>query len=297
MKQRTKIQVIIITYNRPNTVVAAIDSVLGQTYPNVELIVSDNSTNEATYNVLSNLKNWGSYMYVRRNPPLSGVEHLVRVMNEVTSDYFMVFHDDDKMLPDMVEELYKAISADKSLSAVGSNAYAVKNGKKKTCFLQNNIYIPNGEDFIKHYVDKTIAPFPSYMYNRQLLGELRPDYENQGGKYCDVSFLFNVTQSGPIVYVGKPLMVYNIHPGQDSGSFDFLKHIQLTNYLLRNIDDRELLNKYRLYQIYRNAITRDKSNKIDFRPQLVRLFCAYSAYTIFIKYSIRVIQDKIIHWI
>lgn len=106
-----KIQVYIITYNRPDTLVKAIDSVLQQTYPNVELVVSDNSSNGETYNVLSSTLAWGHYKYIRRNPSVSGVEHLRVALSEAETDYFIVFHDDDEMFPGMVEELYKAISA------------------------------------------------------------------------------------------------------------------------------------------------------------------------------------------
>lgn len=295
MENKPKIQVFILTYNRPDTLVLSVDSVLRQTYPNVELIVSDNSTNDATYKVLSNLKSWGCYKYLRRDPPLSGVEHLVKAMSEATTDFFMVFHDDDEMLPDMVEKLYKAITTADNYSAAGANAFAVKNGKKKKYFPEKDVLIPNGEFLIKHYTEKTIAPFPSYMYHRQAIKGILPDYDKQGGKYCDVSFLFNIAQRGPIIYVGKPLMLYNIHPGQDSGNFDFLKHIQLTNYLLRSIKDRSLLNKYRLYQIYRSAID-GGNNVINYRPKLARLFCGHSAYKIFIKYIVRIIQSKIYNY-
>lgn len=289
MADYPQIQIYILTYNRPKLLVNSIDSVLRQTYPNVELIVSDNSTNDDTFKVLSSRNSWGRYKYIRRNPSMSGVEHLVTVFEEVNTDFFMVFHDDDEMLPNMVEELFEAITADVNYSAVGANAYAMKNGKKKLFFPPHNAVIPDGESLIRRYVNKTIAPFPSYMYNRKIVRELRPDYNNQGGKYCDVSFLFNLAQCGPMIYVGKPLMIYNLHSGQDSGDFDFLKHIQLTDYLLRKLENRELLNEYRLYQIYKNVILGLDGKKIKFQSRLVRLFWGKSSYIILLKYLVRVL--------
>lgn len=291
MENKPTIEVFILTYNRPDTLVVAIDSVLKQTYPNIDLIVSDNSTNDETYKVLSDLKSWGSYKYLRRNPSMSGVEHLVSAINEASTDYFMVFHDDDEMLPDLVEELYNTISVDERYVGAGANAYVVKNGKKKVYSSHKNAVIQDGEVLIKRYVDKTIAPFPSYMYHRKVMGDIRPDYDKQGGKYCDVSFLFNLAQHGPILYVGKPLMIYNLHPEQDSAHFDFLKHIQLTNYLIKNIHNKSLINDYRIYQIYKNVVYNYKQQIVRFRLIIVNLFIRNNSYKLLLKYIIRFIQS------
>ena len=48
-----KIQVFILTHNRPTKIQFSIDSVLKQTYKNIELIISDNSTNEDTEKLLA----------------------------------------------------------------------------------------------------------------------------------------------------------------------------------------------------------------------------------------------------
>ena len=37
-------------------------------------------------------------------------------------DYFIMFHDDDEMLPNMVQILYESMKADSSIVAVGCNA-------------------------------------------------------------------------------------------------------------------------------------------------------------------------------
>ena len=289
-----KIQVFIMTYNRPDTLVTAIDSVLNQTYSNIELIVSDNSTNEETFSKLSILDSWGRYKYVRRNPPITGVEHLKIIFEEATSEYFIIFHDDDEMLSGMVEKLYYAIRQNDSFSAAGANARIIKYGKySRTAFIMENSLLANGEALIQRYNTDTVAPFPSYMYHRKIIGNIRPDYKHKGGKYCDVSFLFDVANQGPIVYVGEPLMNYYIHKGQDSGNFDFIKHVQLTNYLRKNCVNKTLVLGLRLYHIYNNAIEGYREGTMVNRSSTMRILWKYKMKHYFFKYIIRFFQSKI----
>ena len=46
------VTVLIPTYNRPYFLSMAIESVLAQTYPNIEIFISDNSPNEDTKNMI-----------------------------------------------------------------------------------------------------------------------------------------------------------------------------------------------------------------------------------------------------
>ena len=288
-----KIQVFIMTYNRPETLVAAIDSVLNQTYPNLELMVSDNSTNDETFDKLRSQDSWGKYNYIRRNPPMSGVEHLKTMFDEATSEYFIIFHDDDEMLPDMVESLYDVIRRDPAHAAAGANARIIKYGKDSgPAFEKKDVVLADGEALIQRYNTNSIAPFPSYMYHRPVVGNIRPDFENKGGKYCDVSFLFDVANQGPITYVGKPLMKYYIHEGQDSGIFDFLRHIQLTNYLKRRGTNLNSLLSLRLYHIYSYAIDGYNDGKMRFHPLVFWLLLKYKTNNYHIKYLVRYIQNK-----
>lgn len=287
-----KIQVFIMTRNRPKTVVLAIESVLSQSYPNIELIVSDNSSDDETLNILSTYNE--TFKYVKREPSFeNGVDHLNTIIKEVSAKFFMIFHDDDEMLPSMVQSLYEKICENDKYVAVGSNAYAIKGNKKKLMFSPHDTIIENGEDLIDRYVSSKVAPFPSYMYNSENIKGVLFDAENKGGKYADVSFLFDISLKGPIAYVGKPLMKYYFHPGQDSANYDFPKRMQLVNYLSRNITDKARLTDFRLYSIYRNIVNDYKDGVILYRPQVVRLFIMHSTYSYLVKYLVRLIQNRL----
>ena len=99
-------QIYIMTYNRPDCVINAIESVRKQSFTNFTLIVSDNSTNSLTEELIRKTYIFPDFIYIKREPPVGGIEHLNLILSEVTSDFFMIFHDDDVMHMNMIESLY-----------------------------------------------------------------------------------------------------------------------------------------------------------------------------------------------
>src|SRR5659263_209879 len=103
------IQIFIATHNRPILVISAIQSALKQNFGSFEVIVSDNSTNEETGEVIKQFED-NRLIYKRRTPILSSSDHFNAILQDVTSDYFMIFHDDDIMYFNMLKYLFDIIS-------------------------------------------------------------------------------------------------------------------------------------------------------------------------------------------
>ena len=115
------VQIFIATYNRPILVEKAIRSALAQDFDSFEVIVSDNSTTDETESMIS-VVYAGQLIYKRRKPSLLPIEHLNAILEDVTSEYFMIFHDDDLMHTNMVKELYNTLISNTDLISVGANA-------------------------------------------------------------------------------------------------------------------------------------------------------------------------------
>ena len=252
---KKKLQVFIPTYNRPNLILKSLNSVLNQTYSDFEVIVSDNSSNELTENLFKKITN-GRVLYRKRNKVLSGIEHLNAILDEVESEYFIIFHDDDVMHPQMINELLKNLSENESIIAIGCNALVSNHNKwRKAKFgnFKKDIIIKSPFELLEGYVSlNKYVPFPSYMYKKIVSENLRLNIEN-GGKYSDLAFLIEILDYGKIAFLSKTLMTYFIHNNQDTSLHNFSDKSKLIEYLQIKIGLSKndlLIKKMRSQNIY-----------------------------------------------
>jgi glycosyltransferase involved in cell wall biosynthesis len=250
------IQIFILTHNRPDKLVHSIDSVLKQEVVkcNYEIIVSDNSTNNETEKLIQERYGTVSQLRYRRRSPMTSIDHFNTVLLEITADFFMLFHDDDTMFPKMVETLYNEMIKDDKLLATGSNAKLIQNEKVLRNFFNKStdVNIENVDELVTAYLDYYHAPFPSYMYRKYVAENIRFDVK-KGGKYCDVSFLLDISTNGAIKMLKEPLMRYFLHEGQDSASHICEQQEQLILYLAKVSSftkDSTLIMKHRIINFY-----------------------------------------------
>lgn len=282
------IKIYILACNRPEYILKSIDSVMNQSYHNIEVIVSDNSTNDNVKNLLfDKYENDIRYKYIKRNPPLpTGIEHLNQILEEVDSTYFMMFHDDDVMHPNMVERMYKEMLERSDIIAIGSNANVIKYGKKQKYLfnnMQKNEIIATHSDMLKRYLKEGIVPFPSYMYRKSKLQGLRLDY-SKGHKWCDAAFIISLSQRAPILFLSEPLMDWYVHKGQDSLVNDFIGNLKLIKFyssLDSNNSMIKYINRFRVLNICHEL--KEKGRLKLFSPFFF-LFLKYSPTYLFPRY-------------
>lgn len=250
-----KIQIFIATYNRPTLVINAINSVLNQDFDSFGLIISDNSTNDETESAISEL-NDKSFTYRRRKPSLSATDHFNCILQEVTSEYFMIFHDDDVMHRDMIKVLYTILAKNDDVIAVGSNANIIKNGKRENKNFNRKLNqdkkINSITEMVFAYSVPSFVPFPSYLYRKEVAQKLRINVE-QGGKHADAAFIINILTFGSVVFIAKPLMDYNIHNQQDSITYDFKAFSMLIRFISKKMEyhrNNPVLKRMRIQNIY-----------------------------------------------
>lgn len=283
-----------MTRNRPQFVLRSIRSILSQSFYDFKFIVSDNSTNDDIKNLIKeeNIKDT-RFSYIKRECPFeSGIDHINTIHQEVQSHYYIIFHDDDIMLPDMVRKLYEAIKEDNRIIAVGAFAYTVKNGKRmegKICKHKEIINSPF--TIIDKYASESYATFASYMYNKCLMSNLI-EKEN-GGKYSDCSFIVSLLRNGLIVHIPNRLMEITIHKGQDSQDHQFSEYLSLTTYLKKLVGKREAkrISNLRIFNIYNERIRRYKMERVPlYSFRILVLFFKYSPKNFFPKYILRILH-------
>lgn len=250
------IQIFIMTHNRTSLLASALNSVLKQqvTNCNYEIIVSDNSTNSETQKLINECYNNTPNLLYRKRSPMLWTQHFNTILSEVTAEFFMIFHDDDIMFPNMVVSLYSAMQNEAKLLAVGCNAKVLKGDKILRNFFNrgSDLQIENVDQLASAYLVNNHAPFPCYMYRKFVSDNVKLDF-NKGGKYCDVAFLLDIADKGCIKMLKEPLMNYYYHDDQLSTIHECEKQEQMLRYIVKvssYTKDSSLIMKHRIINFY-----------------------------------------------
>ncbi|GHT97787.1 hypothetical protein FACS1894142_3070 [Spirochaetia bacterium] len=248
--------VIILTHNRPSLVIETIKSVLNQEYKDFNFIVSDNSDNNETYLTIIQNNLLDRLHYIKRNN-LSSLDHFNINLDEVNTKYFVLFHDDDIMLPQMIGSLHEEILRDDSIVAVGCNSFDLigsKLVKRKKSWFKSNILLERPDSLILQQISGHFVFLPSYIYNADIIKQQKIKFGNLAGKYSDIVWLLEIQKHGKIIWLSKPLMLYRIHKEQDSAAFSYKNQQLLVNYFSKFMSNGEKNRKLKKYRIMNLSI-------------------------------------------
>jgi len=281
--QRKKgLTIYLLSHNRPSMVAAAIDSILRQSNQNFEFVVSDNSTDSL---VRKKLKQYDTRFILRLRDDVETVfDHWKTCVDECKTNYIMLFHDDDQMLPTLVNAFWSLESRYDLIAAIGFNAFILRDESVMT-----SAFLPLREvegpitisDLMNHYFFKFsrgIAPFPGYVYRTQLLKELlnQSHFTKLAGKYSDVRLLKELIRLGKVYWYGKPLFFYRIHESNDGLNESVSDRLSFLTYLKSQLNvgiTGNQLSDYRFF-LYQKVFGK-KSGLARDTPYIVKKFNKY----------------------
>lgn len=126
------VSVLITTHNRVDLLPRAIESVLKQTYKNIEIIViDDGSVDNTNYVMNAYLEKYSNIKYIRHDKPLGA--NIARNNGiKISRGFFIAgLDDDDEFFPTRIEELLQHYTSEYSL--ISSNDLLIfDNGKRKS---------------------------------------------------------------------------------------------------------------------------------------------------------------------
>ncbi|QNF34901.1 glycosyltransferase family 2 protein [Adhaeribacter swui] len=99
------VTVICLCYNHEQFLVEALDSVLAQTYPNLEIIVADDaSTDQSVAIILNYCQRYPQIKFVRNTQNVGNCTAFNLALKQATGTYIIDFATDDVMLPERITE-------------------------------------------------------------------------------------------------------------------------------------------------------------------------------------------------
>jgi glycosyltransferase involved in cell wall biosynthesis/SAM-dependent methyltransferase len=100
-----KVSVLIPAYNRPHYLEVALQSALNQTYENIEIVISDDSTTDEVQEMLQPyLRKYPKIIYHRNDRPLVG-ENFNKCIELSSGEYINFLMDDDIFHPEKIERM------------------------------------------------------------------------------------------------------------------------------------------------------------------------------------------------
>ncbi len=126
---RPRVSVILPTYNRASLLKYALDSVMSQTFRDLEVIVVDDGSTDETAEIVKSYSRGIRYLYVEH----SGLPSVTRNAGlRLTKGEHVAFLDsDDEWLPEKVERQVEVLETHPAIGLVCSNALTLEHGQTK----------------------------------------------------------------------------------------------------------------------------------------------------------------------
>lgn len=202
-----RVSICIPTYDRPEGLRVAIESVLEQGVDDLEIVVSDNHT--SAQDVVETLGDQ-RVRYVANETNVGAAKNAELALDRSRGELLGVLHDDDRLLPGYLEAVVTAFNEDPTLGVAFTNHYFDDGSRlaKRECQLQGGTY----NAFLEPLLEFLPVPITATIMRRTVWLESRPLPDLLSVDY--VIFVRAAIAGWPFRYIDEPLMVYRVHPNQ-----------------------------------------------------------------------------------
>jgi glycosyltransferase involved in cell wall biosynthesis len=201
-----QVDIVITTFNRPKLVRRAVRSVLEQSYPNVRLIVVDDTSDTDTLEALGDDVNRLEYIRHERNRGAPAARNTG--LDCAEGDYVGFLDDDDEYLCSKLEDQLRVLEA-ASESAIGVDCGAIVLTDDGPVPVRASLGPSGGKDLILHRFAGAMTP--TILYRRDRVHDLR--FDEALPAYQEYDFLLRALERGPVIPLDIPLVRLHDHHG------------------------------------------------------------------------------------
>ena len=217
-KNSPSLEVIILTYNRAGYFEQALRSVCNQTYKDFTIKVLNNGSTDNTEEVFYKVtKEYPERKFNYLKLPENHLDdyYLAQRNKFITSDYVIIFHDDDLMHPRYIEHLMNIIPYYPNCVLLGAKKKISEHPENLDWDNPKGKYvIRDVQGMIKMYLKHDTFTFPSLCYKSNILKSTppRPDLY---GNANDFGAEIDIAKQGEVCELQDKFVHYRMHNGQD----------------------------------------------------------------------------------
>lgn len=212
-------------FNYAHYICSTLDSVVNQTYRNIELIIVDDLSTDNSIKVIDDwINKYRGPMKVIfiKNTKNSGLTRVCnQILNAANGKYFQPLDADDQIFPDKIENQVDLLESSNNAAFVYSNMTVInENGieiyddyLKKIGYDENNM--PNGNIFNQLF-EFNFVPLPSVLINIDAAKEIGGFDENLGVQ--DYYLWLKLSEKYNVIFDNRKTAIYREHLNSMSAS-------------------------------------------------------------------------------
>ena len=215
--ERPLVSVIIPNYNYARFLSQRIDSVLGQTYENLEVIILDDKSTDDSRSVIESYREDPRVTHILYNETNSGstFKQWQKGFELARGSFIWIAEADDYAAPTLVEKLMENMAEDADIKVGFVNSYWVAPDRQfinSDYTISEEKHIYDGKEFVCEHLLKE-----NYIYNasmsifrKDVIADIGLEY--MSFRSCgDKLFWRNAAIQGKVLYVCEPLNFFRIH--------------------------------------------------------------------------------------
>ena len=200
-------------YNGSEHIEGALESIQLQTYKNLEIIISDNGSNDNTLEICKNFASKDSRIKIIKNKTnLGAITNCNIVMRAAQGKYFMLMAHDDKKEKNFVQDCL--LMLEKSEDAVlchSLTSFYIQNQPQKVCTASMDSLHSTKNILHRYYATLSTAPAVA-VYGLIRVSALKQTMYLRKSIATDIAFLCELSLYGNFVQVKKELFNYISRP-------------------------------------------------------------------------------------
>ncbi len=243
MENNPLISVIVPVYNVEKYLSKCLDSIINQTYTNLEIILVDDGSTDSSDSICKDFTKKDSRirLYHKENGGLSDARNYG--IDRASGDYFTFIDSDDYITNDYIDYLLELTKKNSAQIAIGSHTICYESGKNfyKGLGQESQITITPKEALEHILLDDGIDLSAwAKLYSAELFKEIRYP---KGLAFEDTATTYKlILLSNKVAYGGKSIYNYRIRSNSITTSGSFKKKIQLISNTQKMCN--EITSKY-----------------------------------------------------
>ena len=237
-----RVSACIPAYSRARELEQAIESVLEQTYADLELVISDDSGSGALEPVVRQFSD-PRVRYFQNMRTVGMAPNWNLSLDRARGAFLGLLMDDDRWLPNFLERMMDVVDADAAVGIAFSSQYfdTGEGLRRRTLPISTGKY----PSFLATEVRHKAVPVSAALMRRDVWHSVRPLPDLWT---ADVVLYVRAALAGyTFYYVDEPLMIYRVHAGQLSNNQAFRdKAVEMWEMLAFDDPEAERLRRWHL---------------------------------------------------